>query len=63
MTLEQIADLLKTMAHTLAAATNTIVRVNSQVELLRSDLHAARNEIQELNERLDANDRIERECR
>ena len=59
MTLEQIADLLKTMAHTLAAATNTIVRVNSQVELLRSDLHAARNEIQELNERLDANDRIE----
>lgn len=63
MTLEQIADLLKTMAHTLAAATNTIVRVNSQVELLRSDLHAARNEIQELNERLDANDRIGRECR
>jgi len=63
VTLEQIADLLKTMAHTLAAATNTIVRVNSQVELLRSDLHAARNEIQELNERLDANDRIERECR
>lgn len=63
MTLEQIADFLKTMAHTLAAATNTIVRVNSQVELLRSDLHAARNEIQKLNDRLDANDRIERECR
>lgn len=63
MTLEQIADFLKTMAHTLAAASNTIIRINSQVELLRSDLHAAINEIQELNERLNANDRIERECR
>ena len=63
MTLEQIVDFLKTMAHTLAAASNTIIRINSQVELLRSDLHAAINEIQELNERLNANDRIERECR
>lgn len=60
---DEVMEFLKSIAHTLAAATNTIVRVNSQVELLRSDLHAARNEIQELNDRLNANDRIERECR
>lgn len=53
---DEVMEFLKSISHTLAAATK-------QIELLRSDLHAARNEIQELNERLDANDRIERECR
>ena len=51
---DEVMEFLKSIAHTLAAATK-------QIELLRSDLHAARNEIQELNDRLDANDRIELE--
>ena len=56
MSFDEVMEFLKSMAHTLEAA-------NKQIELLRSDLYAARNEIQELNERLNANDRIERECR
>lgn len=60
---ETVKQMIETLATAVAASTNTIVRINNQVTALRSELQDARNAIEEIKQRLDENDRIERECR
>lgn len=60
---QKAVELLETVATTVAASTNTIVRINNHVAALRSELQDARNSIEQINSRLDENDRIQRECR
>ena len=60
---ETAKEMIKALATAVAASTSTIVRINNQVTALRSELQDARNAIEEIKQRLDENDRIERECR